>query len=307
MEEHLTLCVDHFVPQRVEAPGSSVEGSCSHVADPYSSAIDIEEENGAAAEEESLIQTVECRICQEEDSIRNLEVPCACNGSLKFAHRKCVQRWCNEKGDITCEICHQPYQSGYTAPPPRSLVEETSIDIRGAWTIGGTPLDLHDPRLLAMAAAERRLLESEYDEYDDSNSSGAAFCRSAALILMALLLLRHALSIGDSDSGGDSDGGDGGDGDDASTFFALFLLRAVGFLLPCYIMAWAISLLQRRRQRQEAAAALAASDVAFMVQAAQHRGLQVTIATGNPAAPAAPAAPASTPGPAVSSHQVPIQ
>lgn len=30
----------------------------------------------------------------------------------------------------------------------------------------------------------------------------------------------------------------------------LFLLRVVGFLLPCYIMAWAISILQRRRQRQ---------------------------------------------------------
>ena len=30
----------------------------------------------------------------------------------------------------------------------------------------------------------------------------------------------------------------------------LFLLRAAGFLLPCYIMAWAISILQRRRQRQ---------------------------------------------------------
>ena len=25
----------------------------------------------------------------------------------QYAHRKCVQRWCNEKGDITCEICHQ--------------------------------------------------------------------------------------------------------------------------------------------------------------------------------------------------------
>jgi len=24
-----------------------------------------------------------------------------------YAHRKCVQHWCNEKGDITCEICHQ--------------------------------------------------------------------------------------------------------------------------------------------------------------------------------------------------------
>lgn len=26
---------------------------------------------------------------------------------LQYAHRACVQRWCNEKGDITCEICHE--------------------------------------------------------------------------------------------------------------------------------------------------------------------------------------------------------
>lgn len=94
---------------------------------------------------------------------------------------------------------------------------------------------------------------------------------------MALLLLRHALSVTDADAD-----------DDPSTFFSvsnlssyllsssshhtvavllskcygekktslidhypqLFLLRAAGFLLPCYIMAWAISILQRRRQRQ---------------------------------------------------------
>lgn len=34
------------------------------------------------SEEEPLLQ-VECRICQEEDSIKNLESPCACTGSLK--------------------------------------------------------------------------------------------------------------------------------------------------------------------------------------------------------------------------------
>ncbi|KAI3968783.1 hypothetical protein MKX01_028933, partial [Papaver californicum] len=91
-----------------------------------------------------------------------------------------------------------------------------------------------------MAAAERHFLEAEYDEYAAINASGAAFCRSAALILMALLLLRHALTITNPD----------GDDDDASTFFSLFLLRAAGFLLPCYIMAWAFSILKRRRQRQ---------------------------------------------------------
>lgn len=34
-----------------------------------------------------------------------------------------------------------------------------------------------------MAAAERRFFDPDYDEYADSNSSGAAFLRSAALIV----------------------------------------------------------------------------------------------------------------------------
>ncbi|KAJ6432302.1 hypothetical protein OIU84_019525 [Salix udensis] len=166
------------------------------------------------------------------------------------------------KGDITCEICHQPYQPGYTAPPRPPHTEDTAIDIGGGWTISGTQLDL----------------QAEYDDYAASNASGAAFCRSVALILMALLLLRHALTATDSDGE-----------DDVSTFFSLFLLRAAGFLLPCYIMAWAISILQRRRQRQEAAA-LAATQVAFVLQSGQQRGLQFTIA----------------PGPAVTPHQEPV-
>ncbi|KAG1330790.1 hypothetical protein COCNU_02G007580 [Cocos nucifera] len=51
----------------------------------------------------------------------------------------------------------------------------------------GTPLDLRDPQLLAMAAARRRFLEAEYDEYAATNASGAAFCRSAALIVSLML------------------------------------------------------------------------------------------------------------------------
>lgn len=34
-----------------------------------------------------------------------------------------------------------------------------------------------------MAAAQRHLLEAEYDEYAATNASGAAFFRSAALIV----------------------------------------------------------------------------------------------------------------------------
>ncbi|KAK6280865.1 zinc finger protein [Theobroma cacao] len=275
MSDHLVLYVDRLVrPVPVQSleseagPSTEISGPSCSVEDKEKEVVrGGEEEEDDEEEEEPLIHAAECRICQEEDSIKNLETPCACSGSLKYAHRKCVQHWCNEKGDIICEICHQPYQPGYTAPP-RPHTEETAIDIGGGWTISGTPLDLRDPRLLAIAEAERQFLEAEYDEYAASNASGAAFCRSAALILMALLLLRHALTVPDAD----------GD-DDVSTFFSLFLLRAAGFLLPCYIMAWAISILQRRRQRQEAAA-LAATQVAFVLQSGQRRGMQFTIASG---------------------------
>ncbi|KAJ6823974.1 uncharacterized protein M6B38_129950 [Iris pallida] len=275
MVEHQVLYVDQLVtPQTVETiqPVAPVEASRNPPLKEGSSSDGHQEESLASGEEEPLIQMAECRICQEEDHIKNLEAPCTCSGSLKYAHRACVQRWCNEKGDIICEICHESYKPGYTAPI-RAPPDETTIDISGGWTITGTPLDLGDPRVLAMAAAQRHFLEAEYEEYTATNASGAAFCRSAALILMALLLLRHALSI----SNGDDD-------DDASTYFSLFLLRAAGFLLPCYIMAWAISILQRRRQRQEAAA-LAATEVAFILQSGQGRGLHFTIAPESTATP----------------------
>lgn len=38
---------------------------------------------GAEDEGAPLISMAECRICQEEDSLANLEAPCACSGSLK--------------------------------------------------------------------------------------------------------------------------------------------------------------------------------------------------------------------------------
>lgn len=41
--------------------------------------VDDEEEDDHAP----LIGMAECRICQEEDSLKNLESPCACSGSLK--------------------------------------------------------------------------------------------------------------------------------------------------------------------------------------------------------------------------------
>ncbi|CAN1296455.1 hypothetical protein LINPERPRIM_LOCUS23148 [Linum perenne] len=270
MSDHLNSGVDQKIApensqqtQDAEILPTSGECSSTHPVADRTSLNDKEQlgEHDLCDENEPLIQTVECRICQEEDSLVNLETPCACSGSLK------------------------PYQHGYTAPPPAPQLEDTAIDIGEGWTLAGTPLDLQDPRILAMAAAERHLLEAEYDEYGDGSANGASFCRTAALILMALLLLKHTMSLSNSD----------GD-DDAATFFSLFMLRAAVFLLPCYIMAWAISILQRRRERQEAAAALAAAEVAFMIQAGQHGGLHFAVAPG----------PVVTPQAAVVQPQLPV-
>lgn len=54
---------------------------------------------------------------------------------------------------------------------------------RSVWQISGAPLDMNDPRLLAIAEAERQFFEADYDDYNAANNSGAAFCRSAALIV----------------------------------------------------------------------------------------------------------------------------
>ncbi|KAK4410141.1 hypothetical protein Sango_0087100 [Sesamum angolense] len=90
----------------------------------------------------------ECKICHDEDEDSNMEIPCSCRGSLKYAHRKCVQRWCNEKGDTICEICHQQFKPGYTAPPPLFHYGGAPMNFRGDWAISRS--DMHDSELAEM-------------------------------------------------------------------------------------------------------------------------------------------------------------
>ncbi|KAG6499945.1 hypothetical protein ZIOFF_039759 [Zingiber officinale] len=299
MGDHVVLSLDLLRKPRKVNTIRGGEDSAPNFSSSLVSGSGGEGENLIGDEEEPLIQSVDCRICQEEDHVENLEVPCACNGSLKipdrvdrhallhgfqcikliyvfqyvytlvivwitmllsgghvntikqkqilgldspmYAHRACIQRWCNEKGDTTCEICHEQYKPGYTTPP-RIHFDDTTIDIN--WLITGSALDLHDRHVLTMRAAHHHLVEGDYDGYA-SNDSGAVFCRSVTLILMALLLLRHALIINNADGNEDDS-----DVEDASAYFSLFLLRALGFLLPCYFMAWIITIMQRQRERQ---------------------------------------------------------
>ena len=132
MSEHMVVYVDRLMQPVPSTPVESETPEPSCIME--DNAVDIYE---GEKEEDPLVWWGECRICQEESAIKNLESPCSCNGSLKvfflhcskkkrkkmlirkkitnvfgqYAHRKCVQRWCNEKGNTICEICHQVYKA----------------------------------------------------------------------------------------------------------------------------------------------------------------------------------------------------
>ncbi|KAF2321937.1 hypothetical protein GH714_004677 [Hevea brasiliensis] len=159
-------------------------------------------------------ETVECRICQEEDEVDSMEAPCACNGTLKvftflgfhflFLLLLALSLWV--------------FSPNYSFPPARSNPDVMSIDIRQAW---------RESQLLALAAAERQLLQSEYEDYAVANTSSIACLRSVTLILLVVLLLFQALLVTR----------DIGMVQESSTLFNVSLLRFAGFLLPCYVMA----------------------------------------------------------------------
>jgi hypothetical protein len=81
MGDHVVVNVDGLTNAKddgvAEKPSEAVTGASVAV----STFVDLAQED--AGEDEPLIQAAECRICQEEDSIKNLEKPCTCNGSLK--------------------------------------------------------------------------------------------------------------------------------------------------------------------------------------------------------------------------------
>lgn len=85
MKDHLMVNVDDLsVPEPTEVTGTFKNTSSgAAIAQPSAVHTLLAVGESMDSEEEPLLQMVECRICQEEDSIKNLESPCACTGSLK--------------------------------------------------------------------------------------------------------------------------------------------------------------------------------------------------------------------------------
>ncbi|KAL5784167.1 hypothetical protein ACOSQ2_006559 [Xanthoceras sorbifolium] len=233
MVDDFMVCVDRIIAsaclERPQTEGQNVDVGLEQQEKKSESVVSVNDNK----------MVVECRICQEEGDVQSMEAPCACNGTLKFAHRKCIQRWCNKKGDITCEICNQVFSPNYSLPPARSNPDVMAIDIRQAW---GPHIDLRDSHLLALAAAEHQFLQAEYEDYAVANTGSIACLRSVALILLIVWLTRQVLMAKR----------DSGMMQEYSTFFnfQVSLLQFAGFLLPCYVMARSWYVMQRRRRRQ---------------------------------------------------------
>jgi RING-variant domain len=78
MGDHVVLDVNKLVE-----PKSDEVISASVVVNLVSEKMEAGAKSGVQEEAMPLLQMAECRICQEEDSVTNLEMPCACSGSLK--------------------------------------------------------------------------------------------------------------------------------------------------------------------------------------------------------------------------------
>ncbi|KAK3134900.1 hypothetical protein QOZ80_5BG0412170 [Eleusine coracana subsp. coracana] len=171
----------------------------------------------------------ECRICQDEEDEAYMETPCSCRGSLKYAHRNCIQRWCDEKGDTICEICLQQFTPNYTATSKLFRNGRNTIFFSTHGYIQGRP----------MLTADQTSTSYEYD-HQTSTPTSVICCRIIALTLMLLLLLHDAFSVFFGDQSAYT-----------VAMVTLLMLRTAGIVIPVYIILVAVTeLLHRRRQRQ---------------------------------------------------------
>ena len=86
----------------------------------------------------------ECRVCldgEENDLIGHLITPCACSGSQRYVHDRCLERWRQENsGGVSyarCQICRTPYEI------ERRYPEETlTVRVGGGhiWALGAVPM-----------------------------------------------------------------------------------------------------------------------------------------------------------------------
>ncbi|KAL8150358.1 hypothetical protein V2J09_020166 [Rumex salicifolius] len=177
-----------------------------------------------------------CRVCLEEElqDSHRLEAPCACSGTSKFAHRECIQRWCYEKGNTTCEICLQKFRPGYTAVP-----EINQVIIREIPNLNWDEENLEIPREDQREGTLNALLATEFQDPPDDQTPSC--CKSIVLIFIVLLLVKNMLAVR---SGGWKL---------LSGFwqFMMIAVRTFGYIIPTYIIIWTMIVIQKCHHHQQ--------------------------------------------------------
>lgn len=207
-----------------------------------------------------------CRICLEEDSLANLEAPCGCTGTQRYAHKGCIQRWVDEKGHLKCEICDHNYRGDYTVPPPGPALDDLNM-------FGPTMFIRVDPG--GTTRGHDRALDflDESDNYYQ-RSPAASWCFTFVIFIFFLVVLHHTMLVADgmdvADEGSPASGGGGGSSSGAGTddyaaglTMFLFWIGTKAFLIgiPLYTIM-RIAARQARREQYEAMMRSGGLDVA---------------------------------------------
>ncbi|KAF8724349.1 hypothetical protein HU200_021380 [Digitaria exilis] len=231
----------------------------------------LEREEATSSSSSSVALMRQCRICHDEEDDRRstMESPCGCSGSLKvcldssfYAHRGCVQRWCDEKGSTLCEICLQVRTPDRSVPSPfpflpSVILLKTACSVRRANHRLQPPNRVLHSSLLSCTVAngvkpeslEVPRLNYEPEEQEDAAAlasagdpeyaESASWCRSVAVTFTIVLLLRHLVTVATV----------GAANQFAFSLLTVYLLRASGILLPFYVVMRLISVIQQG-QRQ---------------------------------------------------------
>ncbi|KAF8117087.1 hypothetical protein N665_0012s0097 [Sinapis alba] len=232
MGDHFVLLVDRLITEATIEEAIQSRNRMLQANAPVEEECSIDEKTLEKLRNGDL-SMVQCRICHDEDLDSNMETPCSCSGSLKYTHRRCVQRWCNEKGDTTCEICHQEFKPDYTAPSPLLELGHVPLHFRGNWGVSQ-----RDHRFITVVPSDSTFLDDH--QYPLSSTTSFICCRSLVLIFMALLILRHTLPLVLT-------------GSNLHVFplFTLLFLRILGIMLPIYVVTKAVATCCRHSQTLE--------------------------------------------------------
>ncbi|XP_028548035.1 uncharacterized protein LOC110113179 [Dendrobium catenatum] len=201
-----------------------------------------EEIRATASSSSSSFLLCLCRICHEEEEqgTTSMESPCACSGTLKFAHRGCIQRWCDEKGNTVCEICLEKFEPGYTVTAPSPAIPhmiEVVITIRGSLEAARINNEIQNPAMVALSSNRH---EQEHAGQSPASYNSKSCFQSVVLMFTIMFLLRHIVAVILVGS------------DHYSTRLSLvILLRAVGFLLPFYLMIQLITIIRNANRHQQ--------------------------------------------------------